>query len=158
MKPEEKKEYLQKNFIKPLTDNIPMTSDYFLMRKYEQTQTENGKQFADYINFNIDALTDNVIQSLQNSAKQTQSQLKLSQGYNNSNITEAPLLLSQVVQLYDASNKNKNKQNNQGLRNDPLIEISLEDYLKSIETKLSENDSVRLYLLIIMPLIGRSIC
>lgn len=133
MNSEEKKEYLRRNLIKPLTENIPIASDCFIMRQYEQTQTENGRQFADYINFNLDALADNVIQSLHNSVKQTQSQRMLSP---NSTIQ------SQEVQLYDAMKKNMQK--HQAMRSDAEIEISLEDYLKSIETQLDDDDSVRL--------------
>lgn len=149
MNSEEKKEYLRRNLIKPLTENIPIASDCFIMRQYEQTQTENGRQFADYINFNLDALADNVIQSLHNSVKQTQSRRMLSQNSffnnnnNNDNAASAHMTIqSQEVQLYDAMKKNMQK--HQALRSDAEIEISLEDYLKSIETQLDDDDSVRL--------------
>ena len=55
--PEEKKEFLKKNFIKPLAQTCPITSNFFSSTIYhnneEESNNENGKNFADYLNLDI---------------------------------------------------------------------------------------------------------
>ena len=54
---EEKKEFLKKNFIKPLIDTCPITSNFFstMISPYneEEISNEKGKNFADYLNLDL---------------------------------------------------------------------------------------------------------
>jgi hypothetical protein len=56
MSEEKKKEYLKKNFIQPLSDNLPMSSEYFSGSNLEQclVMSEN---FANYIQFDLKNIT-----------------------------------------------------------------------------------------------------
>ena len=54
---QEKKEFLKKNFIKPLVQTCPITSNFFSSMVYENNGQEkknrNGKNFADYLNLDL---------------------------------------------------------------------------------------------------------
>lgn len=56
MSEEKKKEYLKKNFIQPLSDSLPISSEYFSNSNLEQCLVMN-ENFANYIQFDLKNIT-----------------------------------------------------------------------------------------------------
>lgn len=138
---EKKKEYLQKHFIKPLTESIPITTDFFLMSNGEEvSQGENGGKFSDFIQFDINPLmndemfksnkklsSDNIIEFSQEGGIQP-----LSMGMDS---TDKIKLIEADVQKIKSTL----------YRKDNVIEIDLVEYLAQIDNTSNEDDSEEIY-------------
>lgn len=69
MSEEKKKDYLKKNFIQPLTETLPLTCEYFTNTNLEQCISVN-QNFANYIQFDLKTITDDLLQRKRNSQSQ----------------------------------------------------------------------------------------
>jgi hypothetical protein len=63
MSEDKKKEYLKLNFIQPLSDNLPLSSEYFNNSGVEQCFSLN-ENFANYIQFDLKSITEDFIQKI----------------------------------------------------------------------------------------------
>jgi hypothetical protein len=146
MSGEEKKEYLKKNFIQPLTDTIPLSSKFFTQSNLEQC-FQNNESFANYIQFDIQAIAEDFLNKNPSSRNPTQNkndenilngdQLLMTENNIRNNVSQTNFDLNDIV-LVDINSKSKNP----NLTYDNKISFDVEHYLKSIEFQISEDDSV----------------
>lgn len=137
---EKKKEYLQKHFIKPLTESIPMTSDFFLMGE-EVSQGENGGRFSDFIQFDINPLFNDEMFKSNNTKLSNDNINELSQEGGIQPLSMG-MESTNKIKLIDADVQ---KIKNTLYRKDNVIEIDLVEYLAQIDNTSNEDDSEEIY-------------
>lgn len=136
MSTDKKKEYLKKHFIKPLTESLPMSSDFFAPTGSKDLNQCEGKEFSDYIQFDMNHLNeDEMLQQLSN--RLTQSIHDMDQG------NFASLEDETQIKLIDADVQ---KVKSNLFRRDNIIEINLPEYIKQIDNTASEDDSEEIYI------------
>ena len=136
MSTDKKKEYLKKHFIKPLTESLPMSCDFFAPTGSKDLNQCEGKEFSDYIQFDMNHLNeDDMLQQLSN--RLTQSIHDMDQG-NFANLEDET-----QIKLIDADVQ---KVKSNLFRKDNIIEINLPEYIKQIDNTSSEDDSEKIYI------------
>lgn len=133
MSTDKKKEYLKKHFIKPLTESLPMSSDFFAPSDMKDINQCEGKEFSDYIQFDMNQLNDDdMLQQLSN--RLTQSVHDIDQGEIKEEIQ---------IKLIDADVQ---KYKSNLFRKDNIIEINLQEYINQIDNTSNEDDSEEVYI------------
>jgi hypothetical protein len=140
MTEEMKKEYLKKNFVKPLSESLPLSCDYFNNQNIEQCISIN-ENFANYINFDLKSITQDYINK-----KQTQSQTQHSKSFEMNydwNFSHSEF----NFELIDMKQQMKNS----FFKMDPKIEFNIASYFDEIDNNYASSSSdfknaVRFYL------------